>query len=500
VLKMLVNFLLAVLSGVLLVVIHPNFNLTLLAPFALAPLLIALAREPRPKWRWALGHTCGIVFWGGICYWIQYVMAVHGALGEAGGWGAFALFALLAGMGMGGFGLLAAPLMPHWFAIPAVAALWVVQERIPCLFGFMWLKLGNAAIAMSVPMRVAAYTGVYGVSFLFALLSCAVAVTILRRSRSELGWAALVLLLFLFPEAPDYKDGVESAVVLQPNLPEDKQWRQDEVDSMQLRLAKETLQSALAAGEPKPALLLWPEAPAPLYYYDDARFRDRANELARVTRTHFLFGTIGYTAKSDPLNSALMISAAGTPEGRYDKINLVPFGEYVPAPFWFVNKITQEIGTFQPGERVVTFQVEGHRVGAFICYESALPQLVRQFRGDVLLNLSNDGYFGHTAAREQHLSLVRMRAAENQRWIVRATNDGITAAVDPSGRVAQQWTPFTEQAGRLKFSFLREASVYTLHGDWFVWFCAMISAAALVGSQWPHYSGRPQKTEVELRR
>ncbi len=484
---MLVNFLLAVLSGVLLVVIHPKFDLSFLAPFALAPLLIALAREPRPKYRWMLGHACGIAFWSGICYWIQYVMSVHGGLGEAGGWGAFALFAVLAGMGMGGFGLLAAPLMRHWFAIPAVAALWVVQERVPCLFGFMWLKLGNAGVAMSIPMRLAAYTGVYGVSYVFALLGCAVAVTIARRSRRELGWAGLLVVLFVFPDAPDYRAGTESAVVLQPNLPEEKEWRRDEVDAMQVRIEEETLRSALMAGEQRPALLVWPEVPAPLYYYDDPHFRASVNDLARAARAYFLFGTIGYTAKGDPLNSALMLSPAGTVADRYDKMNLVPFGEYVPAPFWFVNKITQEIGTFQPGERVINFQVDGHRVGAFICYESALPQLVRQFRSDVLLNLSNDGYFGHSAAREQHLSLVRMRAAENRRWIVRATNDGITAVVDPAGRVAQQWIPYTEQAGRLKFSYVTAPAVYSLYGDWFVWFCAALSGAALVASQWPHY-------------
>ncbi len=124
---------------------------------------------------------------------------------------------------------------------------------------------------------------------------------------------------------------------------------------------------------------------------------------------------------------------------RYDKIKLVPFGEFVPDIFGWVNRITKEAGDFAPGERVVEFPVNGHRIGAFICYESAFPDLVRQFASDgaeVLVNLSNDGYFGHSAAREQHLELVRMRAAENRRWILRATNDGITATIDPAGRVA----------------------------------------------------------------
>src|SRR5260370_39612821 len=124
-----------------------------------------------------------------------------------------------------------------------------------------------------------------------------------------------------------------------------------------------------------------------------------------------------------------MVNPSGGIVARYDKIKLVPFGEFVPPAFAWVNRITKEAGDFAPGNRVVVFSMGEHRAGAFICYESAFPDLVRQFaRGgaEVLLNLSNDGYFGFSAAREQHLALVRMRAAENRRRILRATDDGIT--------------------------------------------------------------------------
>ena len=147
-----------------------------------------------------------------------------------------------------------------------------------------------------------------------------------------------------------------------------------------------------------------------------------------------------------------MLDPSGKIVDRYDKINLVPFGEYIPPMFGWVNRITQEIGDFVPGTRIVVFPLDGHKLGAFICYESAFPDLVRQFdqgRREVLVNLSNDGYFGHSAAREQHLELVRMRAAENRRWILRATNDGITAAIDPAGRVSSNACRLSRRPPRL---------------------------------------------------
>jgi apolipoprotein N-acyltransferase len=165
---------------------------------------------------------------------------------------------------------------------------------------------------------------------------------------------------------------------------------------------------------------------------------------------------------------------------RYDKIKLVPFGEFVPDIFGWVNRITKEAGDFQAGNRVVVFPVGEHRIGAFICYESAFPDLVRQFAhggAALLVNLSNDGYFGHTSAREQHLELVRMRAAENRRWILRATNDGISAQIDPAGRVLFRAQPFQELAAAVTYRYLSNQTLYTRYGDWFAWSCLGIGLA-----------------------
>lgn len=480
------NLLLAVVSGLLLAIVHPRWNLVWLAPVALTPLVIALAREYRPKYRFALGYAAGAVFWGAMCYWIQFVMAVHGGLGTAGGWAVFLLFCLTPSINMAVFGMLAGVVVHKWYAGPAIAALWVALERIPTPFGFMWLKLGDAGVNMGIPMRLAPFTGVYGLSFMFALMGASFAVVVLRRSRRELLWVLVLPVLYLLPALPEPQRPTESAVVLQPNIDEEKEWHPRDVDEMQRRLEYLSMQSALAAGEPAAQLILWPEVPAPLYYDTDARFRDRVNSLARVTHSAVLFGTVAHTAKHEPLNSALMVTPAGEVEGRYDKILLVPFGEYVPSPFGFANKISGEIGNFRAGERVTTFSLRGHSLGAFICYESAFPHFVRRFRTDVLINLSNDGYFGHTAAREQHLGLVRMRAAENARWIVRATNNGITAVADPAGRVTERFAEFTETVGRVAYSYQKELTFYTRFGDWFAWLCVAVGLAALFASQTPN--------------
>jgi apolipoprotein N-acyltransferase len=139
--------------------------------------------------------------------------------------------------------------------------------------------------------------------------------------------------------------------------------------------------------------------------------------------------------------------------------------------------------------------VNGHKLGAFICYESAFPRLVRRFASEgaeVLLNLSNDGYFGGSAAREQHLALVRMRAIENARWILRATNDGITAMIDPAGRITQTIPQYKETSEVLRFNYSTERTFYTRYGDWFPWSCLIAAVAGLVVLRL-----RPQKSIKE---
>ena len=384
---------------------------------------------------------------------------------------------------------LAGPVIRLRWAAPAIAALWVGVDLTFGSILFQWVTLGNAGADMSLPMRLAPFTGVHGLSFVFMMMSTALALVILRRPRWQLAW--LLVAASGHPAAGVSRTGAAAApglsfcsrISTRPRIGPGKRSSGPSVNWPCSRCAP-----LCKPDRRTPDLLIWPELPAPFYYYDDPEFRQIAGGLARATRTSFLFGTVAHTSQGAPLElGACCLRPAGEPVARYDKIHLVPFGEYVPWPFGFFNKITKEVGDFAPGTSVATPLLGEHRIGTFICYESAFPALARRFvqnGAEVLFNLSNDGYFGHSAsAREQHLLVVRMRAAENARWIVRATNDGITASVDPAGRVVKRLPSFVETAAELPYSYRREQTFYTRHGDWFGWSCVLAGLAAVLAAR-----------------
>ncbi len=473
----------ALLSAILLVLAFPHFNFVWLAPVAAAPLLVAVAREPRPWRRFLLGHIAGVVYWFGVCYWIEGVLANYGGLNTALAWLSFLLFCLIKALHLGVFALLAGIFMRRWWAAPAVAALWVAIEATHGFLGFAWLALGDAGINMGLPMRLAPVTSVYGLSFVFMVMATAMALAVLGRPRLQLMWLIVLPFLILLPPLPDAQRGRQTAVLVQPNISEDAQWTPESVDRMQRNLAALSLRTVMTGGDEHPAIVVWPEVPAPLYYDADPRLRAYIAGLAAAAHTHLLLGVVAHTPQGAPLNSAILVAPDGTLVSRYDKVNLVPFGEFVPWPFDFIKRITTEAGDFTPGTQVVVSPIDGHKIAAFICYESVFPNFVRRFVADgaeVLFNISNDGYFGRSAAREQHLEIVRMRAAENRRWILRSTNDGITATIDPAGRLRGSLPLYVEAASRTGFSYIQARTFYTRYGDWFPILCAAVTVALLI--------------------
>jgi len=303
----------------------------------------------------------------------------------------------------------------------------------------------------------------------------------------QLAWVVVLPLMVLLPPMPYAGRGHDAAVLLQPNISETEDWTPVTVDRMQRRQVALTLQTALSQRTDPPTLAVWPEVPAPLYYDEDPRFKNYLDTLAKAARMSLVVGVVAHTADGSPLNSAMVISPDGRPLTRYDKVNLVPFGEYVPWPFGLVAKhISTEVGDFAPGKGVVVSPVGRHKLGTFICYESAFPNFVRQFAAngaEVLINISNDGWFGRSAARRQHLNMVRMRAAENRRWVLRSTNDGITATIDSAGRLRGELPTYMEAASYTGFDYVHDTTFYTRHGDWFVAVCAAIALAGLAGSR-----------------
>jgi apolipoprotein N-acyltransferase len=331
--------------------------------------------------------------------------------------------------------------------------------------------------------EVAPYAGVYGLSFMFMISAAALALAIMRRRRIEMAWVLILLVLPLFPKMPAASAPRQSALLIQPDISETEEWTAESLEKSIQRQVQLTIGGVARSRQNPPSIIAWPEVPQPLYYDEDPHFRGYANTLAEAANAHLLIGVVAHTASGAPLNSAALISPRGELVSRYDKVNLVPFGEYVPWPFGFAEKISTEVGDFAPGNRVVVSSVGAGNIGAFICYESVFPNFVRRFANQgagALFNISNDGWFGKTAARFQHLSIVRMRAAENRRWILRSTNDGITTAVDPAGRIRATAPLYTEAALPVRFDFITQKTLYTRWGDWFPLLCAMLTVLCLV--------------------
>jgi apolipoprotein N-acyltransferase len=240
-----------------------------------------------------------------------------------------------------------------------------------------------------------------------------------------------------------------------------------------------------------PDLIVWPENPAP-FYISDPLFRDAVSNVARLSNTWLLIGSIGIrNASATPnqpteiYNSASLVSPNGDWVSRYDKVHLVPFGEYVPFKqiFSFAGGLTKEVGDFSRGTSRAPLDAGATKLGVFICYESIFPDEIRQFANagaQVLVNISNDGWYGDSGAYAQHLKQSRMRAVENNRWLLLDTNTGVTAAIDPNGRVVAGAPRKTRTALRAPYALANSTTFYTRHGDWFAYLCAIISIAALL--------------------
>jgi len=456
----------ALLAGVLLVLVHPGWNLHFLAPVALLPLFYTARHQRIATRRFFWGYLTGIVYWFGVCYWIQQTLEQHGGMSAAESWALFVLFCLAKALQMGAFTWLAPFVARRWWAAPALAALWTAFEWTHNYTGFAWLVLGNSALSWPFLAKLAPTTGVWGISFALALVS---AILLTRQWQ----WSALFAILFVYPALPYALPAPLTVLAVQPNLSEDAQYSPESKTALERHLAD------LSNSRSAPTLIVWPEVPAPIY--DQDRF---LAEIPRATGTPLLAGVVSHTDRGASLNSALLLSKEGRFVSRYDKVNLVPFGEFVPWPFEaLTRKVSSEAGEFAPGTAPVT----AAGIGTFICYESVFPNYIRQFplRGaHVLFNLSNDSWFGKSAARDQHFLIARMRAAENRRWIVRVTNNGITASIDPAGQVHDEQPSYQEIATTLHFGEEASLTPYTRWGDWFVYLCVLMLTPALLINLW----------------
>jgi apolipoprotein N-acyltransferase len=508
-------------SAILQVIIFPLPGIYVLSWFALAPLMIALLRArpageleiagsvrlrpATPGQGFLLGYVCGILWYAGTCYWIYDTMRQYGGLTAPEALLALFLFCCYLGLYHGLFGLLVSLLAGSGrdFRRPLVMApfLWVAVELARTrITGFPWNLLGIAQVDNIALCRIAGSTGVYGISLEIALVNVALAAAFLvpREKRGAMLAAALAAAAVLqagrFIDAPPAKAD-HAALLVQQNVPVTANWTPAYLQQTLNELTELTVKS-VAASPIKIDLLVWPESPAP-FFTNDPRYREVVSAMARDTRTWTVAGSIGTgsiatssaagaNGQTSPVfNSAAWISSTGEWTARYDKIHLVPFGEYLPFPslFSFAGGLTKEVGEFQHGTTRAPLVGGAQRLGVFICYESIFPDEVRQFAdqgAQVFVNISNDGWYGDSGAYAQHLNQTRMRAIENNRWLLSATDTGVTASIDPWGRVVARIPRKQRTALIAPYALTSVTTFYTRHGDWFAYVCAIISIGALV--------------------
>ncbi|MHB8654621.1 MAG: apolipoprotein N-acyltransferase [Terriglobia bacterium] len=500
--KLSVRYGAAVLSGVFLFAAFPRLDWNRLVWIAAMPLLAALASERRAHHGFFLAYVAGAIFLTGSCYWFVYVMEIHGGLSPLLSIGVLLLFVIVFSVFFGAFGLAVTCVAR---SSPANALLlspflWVTMElaRTYLITGFPWNLLGYA-VQVNGLQRLASYTAVYGLSFLAAVTSALFAWLFLnprgRGARIAMAsWIVFLIAANWVVAPPALSPGPAEAIIVQPNVPLDSAvlehwapWR----DPTQLErlvgiteAAREKLGSTASASPP---LLIWSENPAPFYFDRDTVFRQAMENMARQTGSYVVVGTMTSKAEDGgrPRNSAIVLDPEGRELLQYDKIHLVPFGEYVPE--WAfpgkIGKITLEVGDFVAGTKYQVARTPQGAIGIFICYEAIFPQLVRRLAAQgatVLVTISDDMWFGDSSAPFQHLEMARFRAIENGRYLLRSTNDGVTAVIDPYGRVVATLPRHQQLALPAHFTYLAEQTFYTAHGDVFAWLCVILSVLIIV--------------------
>ena len=484
----------AVVAGAAMHLAFPRPGWDLLGWVALAPVLALAATARTPGRAFLEGWVGGLAFFLLLMRWLTHTMttfstmpmpvavlvvvAMAAYLGLF--WGGVAWAVAWLGRRMGPRALWLAP------------ALWVTGEllRTYLLSGFPWGLLGYIPSRRLLVIQIAAWTGVYGVSALLVLVNTALAwAAVERRGRATAGALVVAgvavagaLLVGRAHLAPIDAPTVPVAVV-QGNIPQDVKW------NAAFKAETLSIYGALTrAAAPGSRLVVWPEAAMPAYVRFEPGALRWLTDLAADARVPLLVGVPDAETdgkKVSYLNSAFLVESGGV-RARYDKMHLVPFGEYVPLKrlLFFVEAIAAEIGDFTPGRQVAILPLEGAPFGTVICYEVIFPDLFRRFVAEgasFMTNITNDAWFGDSGGPVQHLAMVPLRAVENRIAIARAANTGISAFVLPSGAIQGTLPLGTRGTLRADLPLRRGHTFYTRFGDVFAYACAALTGAALLG-------------------
>ncbi|MCP3952502.1 MAG: apolipoprotein N-acyltransferase, partial [Desulfobacterales bacterium] len=449
------------------------------------------------------GFVTGLVHFVSLVYWAAYTMKIYGHLPL---YLCIPLLILLAAY-LAIYPALFAGLTtfiqrPVWLLI-CIPVFWTASEylRATLFTGFPWELLGYSQYSNLPFIQIADITGIYGISFWLALINAAVLLASLgfrqqrwqaqpvsRKGIGGAGLAVLVMSGFLWGYGQSRIhtiDGEATQVprrtisVLQGNIVQNKKWNQ--------KFQKATLQKyidlSLQAGRDKPDLIVWPETATPFFIGHNHLLTDLLQAGIRRTNTDHLIGTptaIRHNGRTAYHNSAALFSTRARVVDQYEKVHLVPFGEYVPFKKWlpFIGKLVAQVGDFIPGTEGKAITWQDRRIGVLICYEIIFPTLSRamvQNKTDILVNITNDAWFGKTSAPRQHFSMAVFRAIENRRALVRSANTGISGFIDPVGRIINASELNTAATLTGVLPLMTTTSIYTNSGDIFALGCLIVT-------------------------
>jgi apolipoprotein N-acyltransferase len=474
--------LLPLLTSVLLFCSFPKINLGFLAWIALVPLLLFLARAPNMRMVF-LGSLAA--FWLEaflLTPWIPSVLIHYGGIGGALAWLLFVLMAAYLAC-FPSLACLATRFCmdragSRYLLIFPVA--WLTMEYAISHFlfgGFPWLLIGYSQTSIPLMMQAADLAGVYGISLLVVIVNASLALWLLDRKRQHGALPAMVagvlvlacLAYGMWAKRTWGNLGADFKVaMLQGNISVDDP---GSVIAWKAQKGYEEMAQQLRGGSYD--LLLLPESPSPAVFDSDESYRNAMQRLAGNFPMGMIFNNIATEEGGSGFqyfNSAYFISADGRKIERYDKIHLVPFGEYIPWRefFFFAHSITQDVGAFSAGSQYLIPSVGDMPVNAVICFEAVFPDLVRRFvnKGSrLIINLTNDAWYGDSAAPYQHLAIARWRAVENRRFLLRAANSGISAVIAPTGEVKSATRLLQKDICRGHFAFVESQSLYARLGD-----------------------------------
>jgi len=490
----------AIVSGLALVLAFPPFGLGFLAWFALVPLLLSLEGQSGRR-GFLLGLASGFAFFLGSVYWVVHSMSNYGGVPVVTSIGVMLLLVLYLGLYWGAFGLFSTLTagIDRTARLMLLPAFWVALEyaRGNLFTGFPWVLIGYTQSDYLPLIQVADTTGVWGVSFAVVASNTAlsfIAGHLIRKERGSLPLVPAAIAALLVASITSYgfirMKAVESEVarwsgmrvgVAQGSIDQGLKW-----DG---RYQEETLDIYTGLTEKASGrfakLIIWPETAIPFYYEPEKIEEGPVGELARKTGSFILTGSPSYTYNPATnevryFNSAFLINSAGETVGKYEKFHLVPFGEYVPLrgilPF---GKLTAGIGDFSVGPGPLPIAFEGGGIGTLVCFESIFPEIARghvKNGATMLANITNDAWFGYTSAPYQHFQMSVFRAVENRTFLVRSANTGISAVIDPNGRIRER-TGLFERTVITDDVRLRQGGLtfYTSYGDLFAWGSTIIT-------------------------